>query len=100
MGDCFRFTFWSPYIIEQFIYKLGFLGSLTDNLKITFKILPMSYSLQARMMKQRVEKHSRIAYYRVVTLSGPNRWSFLDGFLIALNMAYSRSRQHKLSLRA
>jgi len=51
------------------------------------------------MMKQRVEKYSRIAYYRAVTLSGPNDWSFLDGFLIASKVAYSPSRQHKLSLR-
>jgi len=50
-------------------------------------------------MKQRVEKYSRMAYYRVVTLFGPNRWPCLDGFLIASKVAYLPSRQHKLSLK-
>lgn len=77
----------SPYIIEQFIDKRGFLGSLIDDLKVTFNRLPMLYPLKARMIMQRIEKYTRIAYYRVVTLSGPNRWSLLNGFLIAANIS-------------
>jgi len=76
----------SSYIIEQFIDKRRLLGSIIDNLKIIFKKHPILHPLKSRVMKQRVEKCSRIAYYRVATLSGTNRWSFLDGFLIAASI--------------
>jgi hypothetical protein len=97
VGDyVFGSLFESPYIFEQFIGKLRLLGSLIDNLKITFKTLPTLYPLKPRMMKQRVEKYSRIAYYRVVTLSGPNRWSFLDGVLIAASIGLVYNTATKL----
>ena len=88
VGDyVFGSRFESPFIIGEFIDKIRLLGLLIDKLKITFKTLPMLYPLKARVMKQRVENYSRIAYYRVVTLSDPNRWALLDGFLIVASIS-------------